>query len=234
MSLRWGAASRLTAALGRLIGRRTGLEGLRVTVLGLRHHVSRDTVRYLERQKADVTVAGPPKEVELLRRDLELLHVKVKLAPIDTITGSEVRLITENLRALGQLPHVIVCCCTDSDCWAQTFVPVMQPTLALHLAANGTAGAGGNPPVFATRTLAALLRDRGLFDPSRALAKVRLGRGLFDVSRRDAQLGRAPRRHPGVQDRPVRPPKSALRQGAPFRRTVRSRLDSSLHQGDQI
>lgn len=230
-----GAVATLAMALRRLITRDAEIEGLRVTVFGLRNHVSRDAVRDLVRQKANVTVAGKPGEVELLRRDLELLKTKVNLAPLDTISMPEIQLMTDSLRALGKLPHVVVCCCSGGDCTASVVVPVMQPTLSLHLAGNGAAGSGRSRPAFAARTLASLLNDPGLFDPARTLSRVRLGRRLFDVSRRDAIFdSRASRRQLGGADRSAPLSKSAHRPAAPIRQAVRPRSPQSLHQGDQV
>ena len=227
-------ASRLALAFERLFSPDSGLEGLRVIVFGLRHHVSRDTVRYLVSNRADVTVAGPVGEVELLRRDLELMNTQVNLAPLDAISDSEIRLMTDSLRGLGKLPHVIVCCCAGGDCSMSVVVPVMQPTLMLHLAAIGSMGPGRGGPAVAAKTLAALLNDPGLFDPARALSKVRLGRRLFDVSRRDAAAGvRTSRRQPGAADRQASLTKSAHRSAGPIREAVRSRQIQSPYRGDQ-
>jgi len=221
--------------LERLIAPYSELEGLRVTVFGLRDHISRDTVHYLVRKRAIVTVAGQACEVELLRRDLELLNTQVSLAPLDIIDEAEVRLVTDSLRALGKLPHVIVCCCAGGDCPIPIVGPVMQPSLVLHLAANGLMEPRRGRPALAARTLAALLNDSGLFDPARALAKVRLGLRLFDVSRRDAVPdGRTLRHQLGAADRPPPPSKSAHRPAAPTRRAFRSRHTPPLHQGDQL
>jgi hypothetical protein len=158
-----------------------------------------------------------------------LVHVTVNLAPIDTINAAEIGLITDNLRALGELPQVIVSCCTGGDCSASVAVPVMQPPLALHLAANGSARGA---PAFAAKTLAALLGDAGLFDPARALSKVRLGRGLFDVSRRDAAPGGGPQNHqPDTDDRIVRLSISARGPSAPIGKAIRSQQGQSRRQG---
>jgi hypothetical protein len=184
------AASRLSKALDRLFTPASRLDGLKVMVLGLDDHISREVVCALSRQRAKVTAVGDAGEVELLRRDLELLGARATLAPLETIDATEARLMADNLRALGQLPNVIVCCRPSADAPASVLVQALRPTLALHLAqtrpARGVRALGAGAST--TRSLAALLDDPGLFDPTRTLSRVRLGGRLFDVRRREPAL----------------------------------------------
>lgn len=233
------AASSLSKALGRLFAPASRLDGLKVMVLGLGDHVSREVVCTLSRQKAKVTVVGDAGEVELMRRDLELLGAVATLAPLERIDATEARLIADNFRALGQLPNVIVCCGPDVDAAASVLVRALQPTLALHLIKTrpgagaaavgvGALGVGAlGVGAFAARSLAALRDDPGLFDPARTLSKVRLGARLFHVRRREAVFAaRVARPQTG---RPAEPSKAVRRPAA----AIRPNPPPALYQGDK-
>lgn len=228
------AASRLSKALpealGRLFAPVSRLDGLKVMVLGLGDHVSREVVCTLSRQRAKVTVAGDAGEVELIARDLELLGPVAALAPLDAIDATEARLMADNFRALGQLPSVIVCCGPDVDPAASVLVHALQPTLALHLirTLHGASAPAPAAAAFGARSLSALLDDPGLFDPARPLSKVRLGASLFHVRRREAAFALRPtpdfrRRQTG---RPAEPSKAV-------RRPLRPNPHPALWPGDQ-
>jgi hypothetical protein len=162
-------------------GRLDRLAGLRVFVVGLESHVSRDTVRYLVAHKARATVLGEDHDVDLLRRDLELARIIADLAPVETMNPAELRLVAENLRELGGLPHLIACCCTRTACPLALIAPVMQPPLMLHVVSTG----GGWLGAACARSLPSLLVRDDLLNPAVALPRVRLGRHLFEVRRRE-------------------------------------------------
>lgn len=231
------AASSLSRVLGRLFAPASRLDGLKVVVLGLGDHVSREVARALSRQKAKVIVVGEAGEVELIGRDLELLGSVAALAPLDTIDATEARLMADHFRALGQLPNVIVCCGPDVDAAASVLVQALQPTLALHLirarpGARAAASAGG---ALGARSLSALLDDPGLFDPARPLSRVRLGASLFQVRRREAAFAVRPAPGPGRRQtrRPAEPSEAPRRPAAAVRQPVRPKLHPALYQGDQ-
>lgn len=231
------AASSLSRGLGRLFAPASRLDGLKVMVLGLGDHVSREVACALSRQKAKVVVAGEAGEVELMGRDLELLGSVAALAPLDTIDATEARLMADHFRALGQLPNVIVCCGPDLDAAASVLVQALQPTLALHLirarpGASAAAPAGG---ALGARSLSALLGDPGLFDLARPLSKVRLGARLFHVRRREAVFAARAAPDSGRRQtrRPAEPSKAARRPAAAVRPPVRPNLHPALYQGDQ-
>jgi hypothetical protein len=187
----------------------------------------------LSRQRAKVTVVGDAGEVELMRRDLEVLGAAAALAPLETVDATEARLMADNFRALGQLPNVIVCCGPVVDAAASALVQALQPTLALHLIKTrpGASAAVSAAGAFAVRSLAALLDDPGLFDPARSLSKVRLGARLFHVRRREhAFAARAPRRQTG---RPAKLSKPAHRPAAAIGQALRPSPTPALFQGDQ-
>jgi hypothetical protein len=167
-------------------GRPGRLTGLRVFVVGLDTHVSRDAIRFLIAHDADATVLGEDHELDLLQRDLGLFGVVAKLAPIETMAPSEIRLVTENLRDRGGLPHLVVCCCTGATCPASQMAALMAPPLVLHAVSPDPVRLDA---VFAP-SLAVLLARRDLLNPAVSLPRVRLGRRLFDVRRRERQAGR--------------------------------------------
>lgn len=197
------------------------LDGLKIMVVGLGDHVSREVIGALHREGAKVTVTGVANEVELLRRDLELTGAQASLAPLETIDATEARLLADELRALGQLPSVVVCCSAGVDVQAALLIQALQPTLALHL--DKTAPTGSRP--FAGRALADLLDDPGLFDTSRTLSRVRLGARLFQVRRRDhvfaARAARRPATHPSGQ------------AAEAIRHALRPQTTPAFFQGDQ-
>jgi hypothetical protein len=186
----------------------------------------------LSHQKAKVTVVGGAGEVELMRRDLELLGAVVTLAPLERIDATEARLVADNLRASGQLPSVVVCCGPGIDAAATVLVKALQPTLELQLIKTRPgAGAGVFGVVgFGARSLAALLDDPGFFDPARPLSQVRLCDHLFHVRRREHVFAApAARRESG---RPTEPSMPA-RRPAEIRQALRPDPTLTFQQGDQ-
>jgi hypothetical protein len=229
-------ASRLSKALDRLFAPAPRLDGLKVMVLGLGDHVSREVVWTLSRQKAKLTVVGDAAEVELMSRDLELLGVVATPAPLEAIDATEAQLMADHFRALGQLPNVIVCCSSDADAAVSVLLQALQPTLTLQLrtARPGPSAAGLAPGACAARSFAALLDDPGLFDPARPLPKVRLGARLFDVRRREpvfaAPAARRRTGRPAERSKPARRPAAAKREPLPPTRPAQRFTQEIQHE----
>ncbi len=181
------------------------LEGLQVLVTGIEPLSSRDVVRDLLAEHAQVTaVHGEDQVLRRLQRDLGLFRTTVGVASVDLFSPSEVRLFEDNLRGLGGLPHMVVCCCEGAECPAALAVSLLQPTLVLHaLPATGTRL---ERALFALRTaslpgLIQQVRRNGDFDLRTRPKLVSIAGHVFSLHRGEApQEIPAPRREASIAD----------------------------------
>jgi hypothetical protein len=113
--------------------RRNRLKDVQVLLTGAASKITCDVVRQLTREDAQVTVADQSEPVlARLQRDLGLFRTPVKTAHVDLMNYTEMRLFADNLRALGALPHLIICCCDGMDCPARLAASLLQPSLFVH------------------------------------------------------------------------------------------------------
>lgn len=171
---------------------RNRLDGLKVLVVGIEELISRDVVRCLVADGALATAASDEHAVLRLQRDLGVYRTTVGAAPVALFDASEMRLFAANLRGLGALPHLIVCCCRGGDCPTDIAAPLLEPTLTLHAAPKARSWLGRIAARLASPTLAAVLERRGLFNPAAGPRRVRIGAHLFVLNRWEAP--RAPTR----------------------------------------
>ena len=174
------------------------LEGLQVLVTGIEPLSSRDVVRDLLAERAQVTAVHAEDQVlRRLQRDLGLFRTTVGIASVDLFSRSEMRLFEDNLRGQGGLPHMIVCCCEDAECPAALAASLLQPSLVLH--ALPAAGTRLERALFALRTasLPALIqqaRRNGGFDLHTRPKLVSIAGHVFGLHRGEPTHDRSPRR----------------------------------------
>ena len=195
---------------------RSRLDGLKVLVVGIEELISRDVVRSLVADGAIATAASDERAVARLQRDLGVYRTTVSAAPVELYSPSEMRLFAANLRGLGALPHLIVCCCRGGECPTAIAAPLLEPTLVLHAAPRARSWLGRLAANFASPTLPALLERRGLFNPAVGPRRVRIGAHLFVLNRWDSARAPARRVRPSG-DRP--PPERQNRRGGGRRGT---------------
>ena len=181
------------------------LEGLQVLVTGIEPLCSRDVVRDLLAERAQVTAAhGEDQVLRRLQRDLGLFRTTVGVASVDLFSPSEVRLFEDNLRGQGGLPHMIVCCCEGAECPAALAASLLQPSLVLH--ATPATGTRLERALFALRTasLPALIqqvRRNGDFDLHTRPKLVSIAGHVFSLHRGEApQAVPARRREPSIAE----------------------------------
>lgn len=194
---------------------RSRLDGLKVLVVGIEALISRDVVRALVADGAHATAASDARAVASLQRDLGVYRTTVAAAPVELSSPSEMRLFAENLKGLGALPHLIVCCCQDGcrggACPTSLAAPWLEPTLVLHAAPRPRSWLARALARWRAPTLPVALERQGLFNPAAGPRPVRIGPHPFVLSRWEPppadRRAPAPRRAP-----PRRRPKAAAPQ----------------------
>ncbi|MBS0411803.1 MAG: hypothetical protein JSR86_17935 [Proteobacteria bacterium] len=187
------------------------LESLNVLVTGIEASHSRDVVRLFSAQGASVMAAdGDARKLSRLERDVALYRAKVEAAPINIASASELRLFEDNLRLLGRLPHLMICCCpahgagrrggstkftakAPAECVGALAARILQPSLFLHLEAGRPGIIGRALSVLAHPTLLAVLErkpGRGVFDPDAFTPYVRIAAHVYSL-RRQQDVGAA-------------------------------------------
>jgi hypothetical protein len=180
------------------------LESLNVLVTGIEASHSRDVVRLFSGQGASVMAAdGDARKLSRLERDVALYRAKVEAAPINIGSVSELRLFDDNLRLLGRLPHLMICCCpahgagrrtgpnkftakAPAECAGALAARILQPSLFLHLEAGRAGIIGRALSVLAHPTLLAVLErkpGRGIFNPDAFTPYVRIAAHVYSLRR---------------------------------------------------
>lgn len=187
------------------------LESLNVLVTGIEASHSRDVVRLFSAQGASVMAAdGDARKLSRLERDVALYRAKVEAAPINIASASELRLFEDNLRLLGRLPHLMICCCpahgagqrtaragkpgtgkreafqASAECAGALAARILQPSLFLHLEAGRAGIIGRALSVLAHPTLLAVLErkpGRGIFNPDVFTPYVRIAAHVYSLRR---------------------------------------------------
>lgn len=176
------------------------LVSLNVLVTGVEASLSRDVVRLFSGQGASVMAAdADARKLGRLERDVSLYRACVEAAPINTASVSELRLFEENLRLLGKLPHVMICCCpahkarrqvgtakSSAVCAGALAAQILQPSLFLHLEPNRAGLLGRALSVLAHPTLLAVLErkpGRGIFNPDAFTPYVRIASHIYSLRR---------------------------------------------------
>lgn len=166
---------------------RSRLDGLKVLIVGIEALISRDVVRSLVADGAHATAASDARAVSSLQRDLGVYRTTVAAAPLELSSPSEMRLFAENLKGLGALPHLIVCCCQNGRqgeaCPTSLAAPWLEPTLVLHAEPRPRSWLAHAAARLSAPSLPAALERRGLFNPAAGPRPVRIGPHLFVLSR---------------------------------------------------
>ena len=93
------------------------LQKLQVMVIGVDTAVAREVVRLIVAEGASVIAADrDAAKLARLDRDVGLYRTRVETAVIDLASIGEVKLWEGSLRALGRLPHLMICCCGTPPC----------------------------------------------------------------------------------------------------------------------
>lgn len=185
------------------------LESLHVLITGVEASLSRDVVRLFSAQGASVMAAdNDMAKLTRLERDVSLYRARVEIAPINTGSTSEMRLFEENLRLLGKLPHLMICCCAAHGpvvsvrsrevsakpkpvCAGVLAAQILQPSLFLHVEPGrpGVFGPGVLRKALSALThptlLAVLERKpgRGIFNPDAFVPYVRIASHIYSLQR---------------------------------------------------
>lgn len=180
------------------------LEGLNVLVTGAEASLSRDVVRVFSDLGAAVMAADTDtRRLTRLERDVALYRALVETAPINLASSSELRLFEDNLRLLGKLPHVMICCCPGhkpgrqatgrqegakghTGCVGRLAAQVLQPSLFLHLEPNRSGAIGRALSGLTCPTLLSVLErkpGRGIFNPEASTPFVRIASHIFSLHR---------------------------------------------------
>lgn len=178
------------------------LEGLNVLVTGAEASLSRDVVRVFSDLGAAVMAAdSDARRLTRLQRDVALYRALVETAPINLASSSELRLFDDNLRLLGKLPHVMICCCPahkarqgsdmtggkgHTGCVGRLAAQVLQPSLFLHLEPNRAGAIGRALSGLTHPTLLSVLErkpGRGIFNPDASTPFVRIASHIFSLHR---------------------------------------------------
>lgn len=180
------------------------LEGLNVLVTGAEASLSRDVVRVFSDLGAAVMAAdADSRRLIRLERDVALYRALVETAPINLASSSELRLFEDNLRLLGKLPHVMICCCPahktnpvgvgrqptgkgHNGCVGRLAAQILQPSLFLHVEPNRSGAIGRALSVLTHPTLLAVLGrkpGRGIFNPEASTPFVRIASHIFSLRR---------------------------------------------------
>ncbi|HEX7758710.1 MAG TPA: hypothetical protein VF459_04360 [Caulobacteraceae bacterium] len=191
------------------------LESLNVLITGVEASLSRDVVRLFTTQGASVMAADNDMgKLARLERDVSLYRSRVEVAPINTGSVSEMRLFEENLRLLGKLPHLMICCCAAHGpvhsvrsrpagmgevsakpkpvCAGAVAAQILQPSLFLHVEPHRQGVFGKTISALAHPTLLAVLErkpGRGIFNPDAFVPYVRIASHLYSLQR---QMDAAP------------------------------------------
>ena len=193
---------------------RSRLDGLKVLVVGIEELISRDVVRALVAEGAAATAASDERTGASLLRDLGFYRTTVNITPVELFSTAEMRLFAANLRGLGNLPHLIVCCCCGHDCPTTIAAPLLEPTLVLHAAPQEGGWLRRTAANLGVPSLSALLERRGLFNPDAGPRRVLIGSHAFILNRWEATPGRtASRRARLSTDRAAPAPAPAPRRG---------------------
>ncbi len=190
------------------------LENLNVLVTGVEVSLSRDVVRLFSTHGASVMAAdNDSRKLTRLERDVSLYRAKVEIAPINLASAPELRLFDENLRLLGKLPHLIVCCCgahgqprstgaaparasakSPAACAGALAAQVLQPSLFLHVEPSRPDIISRAISALAHPTLLAVLErkpGRGIFNPDAFVPYVRIASHIYSL-RRQMDVSPAP------------------------------------------
>ncbi|MGA0600574.1 hypothetical protein ACO2Q3_07700 [Caulobacter sp. KR2-114] len=175
------------------------LEGLTVLVTGVEASLSRDLVRVFSGLGATVMAAdADTRKLQRLERDVALYRARIEAAPINLASSSELRLFEDNLRLLGRLPHVMICCCPAHNAGAQRDAKgrtacvgrlagqILQPSLFLHLEPNRAGAIGRALSGLAHPTLLSVLERKpghGIFNPDASTRFVRIASHIFSLHR---------------------------------------------------
>lgn len=182
------------------------LQSLNVLVTGVEASLSRDVVRLFTAHGASVMAADNDSgKLTRLERDVSLYRCSVEALPINTGSASELRLFEENLRLLGKLPHLMVCCCSRREptskgsaisagarvgCTGGMAAQILQPSLFLH--AEPTAAGvlakrlGRAIATLAHPTILDVLErkpGRGIFNPDVSVPFVRIASHIYSLQR---------------------------------------------------
>ncbi len=190
------------------------LESLHVLITGVEVSLSRDVVRLFTAQGASVMAAdNDMAKLARLDRDVSLYRARVETALINTGSASELRLFDENLRLLGKLPHLMICCCAAHGparsgglrsvrtaevsakprpaCAGALAAQILQPSLFLHVEPSlarfaGLGVLGRALSALAYPTLLAVLErkpGRGIFNPDAFVPYVRIASHVYSLQR---------------------------------------------------
>jgi len=190
------------------------LHRLQVVVTGVDAAIARDVARLAAAEGASVLAADrDAAKLSRLQRDLGLYRTQIETAPVDLASPAEVRLWEQSLRALGRLPHVLICCCSSPEsaaapsgrkrpagpgqdvglsearrrrCPADIAARTLQPTLFLHAEATRRSAFDRAIAVLRHPTLRGLLErapGRGPFSPDRVIPYVRIADQIYSLRR---------------------------------------------------
>jgi hypothetical protein len=218
------------------------LESLHVLITGVEASLSRDVVRLFTAQGAAVMAAdNDMAKLARLDRDVSLYRARVETALINTSSASELRLFEANLRLLGKLPHLMICCCAAHGpahsggsrpvriaevsakprppCAGVLAAQILQPSLFLHVEPTrarfaGLGFVGRGLSALAYPTLLAVLErkpGRGIFNPDAFVPYVRIASHVYSLQRQ--------------MDRASASPDGSVRPFSPARRQRQARSD---------
>jgi hypothetical protein len=192
----------------------SAFEKLQVLVTGVDAVIARDVARLVVSEGGAV-IAGDRDAARLARfdHDLGLYRTEIETAQIDLSNKGELRLWEESLRALGRLPHLMVCCCgvtqhatsrsrglgdatqlsdvalrerNDRNCPGLIAADILQPTLFLHAEPLRRSAFDRALSVIRHPTLRDVLGRaprRGVFNPGDPIPYVRIASHVYSVRR---------------------------------------------------
>ena len=174
------------------------LAGLRVMVTGLFAAASREVICSLLAAGAEVACAGDEADTAQLQRDLGLYGLTIRALPIELFSASEARLFAANLRACGDLPHIVVCCCSgDERCPSSALSGLLAPPLYLHLITRDCAPLIERLLNIGARDLPSIIQRRLIFSRRTPIRRAMIGRNAFALERRGQGRPGVRRANPG-------------------------------------